>query len=199
MTEQTLELALLLPREAECAACVTEVGRELGRLDGVHAVEADVHRGLLTLNFDEAELSTTDIETLARRAGALAHCADHCPLAVHEHGPLDLQQPLPGEDGAERRVLHVTGMDCADCAFKLQGALRREPGVRDADVDFGSATLAIVLDAHSGHVDDVYRAVRRLGYDTVERRAAARPQTRKRQRRPARRAAPSGSASRAPC
>jgi Zn2+/Cd2+-exporting ATPase len=176
MTEQTLELALLLPREAECASCVTEVGRELGRLDGVHAVAADVHRGLLTLNFDEAELSSTDIQTLARRAGALAHCADHCPLAVHEHGPLDLQQPLPGEDGAQRRVLHVTGMDCADCAFKLQGALRREPGVRDADVDFGSATLAIVLDAKSGRVDDVYRAVRRLGYDTVERRAAARPQ-----------------------
>ena len=40
MTEQTLELAMLLPREAECGKCVDEVGRELVRLDGVHAIEA---------------------------------------------------------------------------------------------------------------------------------------------------------------
>jgi Zn2+/Cd2+-exporting ATPase len=173
MTEQTLELSLLLPREAECASCVTEVGRELGRLGGVHAVEADVRRGLLVLRFDEAEHTSADIEMLARRAGAQAHCADHCPLTVHDHGPLDLRLPLPGEDGAQRRVLHVTGMDCADCAVKLQGALRHEPGVQAADVNFGSATLAIVLDTHRAGVDDVYRAVRRLGYDTVERRTAA--------------------------
>ena len=97
----------------------------------MHAVEADVPRGLLTLSYDEGELTSGDIETFARRAGAQAHCQDHCPLAVHDHGPLDLRQPLPGEDGAERRVLHVTGMDCADCAVKLQGALRRERGVRE--------------------------------------------------------------------
>ena len=172
MTERTLELSLLLPREAECASCVDEVGRELVRLDGVHAVEADVLRGLLKLSYDEGELTTGDIETLARRAGAQAHCQDHCPLAVHDHGPLDLHRPLPGEDGSERRVLHVTGMDCADCALKLQGALRREPGVRRADVNFGAATLAIVIDPKTAGVDDIYRAVRRLGYDTVERKAA---------------------------
>jgi Cd2+/Zn2+-exporting ATPase len=175
VTERTLELALLLPREAECASCVDEVGRELVRLDGVHAVQADVRRGLLKLSYDEGELSTGDIETLARRAGVQAHCEDHCPLAVHDHGPLDLHQPLPSEDGAERRLLHVTGMDCADCAVKLQGALRREPGVREAEVNFGAATLAIVIDPRLAGVDDVYRTVRRLGYDTVERTAAPSP------------------------
>ena len=142
MTEQTLELALLLPRAAECGGCVDEVGRELQRLDGIHGVEPDVSRGLLRVAFDEQRLSGGDVETFARRAGALAHCEEHCPLAVHEHGPLDLSRPLAGENGHERRVLHVTGMDCADCAVKLQGALRRERGVRSADVNFGAATLA---------------------------------------------------------
>src|SRR5665647_1571428 len=102
MTEQTLELAMLLPREA------------------------DVPRGLLNVRFDESTLGAEAVRTLARRAGTQAHCADHCPVAVHDHGQLDLLLPLPGEDGSERRVLHVTGMDCADCAVKLQGALRKE-------------------------------------------------------------------------
>jgi len=175
LSEQTLELALLLPREAECGGCVDEVGRELVRLDGVHAVEADVPRGLLSVRYDPETLSADEVRTFARRAGAQAHCADHCPLAVHDHGQLDLLAPLPGEDGSERRILHVTGMDCADCAVKLQGALRREPGVRRADVNFGAATLALVLDPQRTDVAKVYTAVRHLGYDTVERSQAAAP------------------------
>ncbi len=170
MTDHTLELALLLPRAAECGGCVDEVGRELHRLDGIHGIEPDVSRGLLRVAFDEQRLSGGDVETFARRAGALAHCEEHCPLAVHEHGPLDLSRPLAGENGHERRVLHVTGMDCADCAVKLQGALRRERGVRSADVNFGAATLAVAIDPHETALPEVYRAVRRLGYDTVERR-----------------------------
>ncbi|MCX6363354.1 MAG: heavy metal translocating P-type ATPase [Actinobacteria bacterium] len=173
MTEQTLELAMLLPREAECGKCVDEVGRELGRLDGVHAVEADVPRGLLNVRFDESTLGADEVRTFARRAGAQAHCADHCPLAVHDHGTLDLLQPLPGEDGAAHRVLHVTGMDCADCATKLQGALRKERGVRAADVNFGAATLTVAIDPAKTDLGGVFTAVRRLGYDTVERKTAA--------------------------
>ncbi len=175
MTDRTLELSLLLPRAAECGECVTEVGRELLRLDGIHAVEPDVSRGLLRVGYDEISLDGVDVETFARRAGAQAHCADHCPLAVHQHGPLDLSRPLPGEAPEERRILHVTGMDCADCAVKLQGALRRERGVRSADVNFGAATLAVAIDPHETALPDVYRAVRRLGYDTVERRTAEDP------------------------
>ncbi len=173
MTERTLELALLLPRAAECGGCVEEVGRELLRLDGIHSVDPDVQRGLLGVRFDEGSLSGDAVETFARRAGAQAHCEDHCPLATHAHGPLDLSRPLPGESGGERRVLHVTGMDCADCAVKLQGALRKERGVRSADVNFGAATLAVAIDPGQTALPDVFRAVRRLGYDTVERRAQA--------------------------
>jgi len=175
MTEQTLELAMLLPREAECGKCVDEVGRVLGRLAGVHAVEADVPRGLLNVRFDESTLGADEVRTFARRAGAQAHCPDHCPVAVHEHGQLDLLAPLPGEDGAARRVLHVTGMDCADCATKLQGALRKERGVRAADVNFGAATLSVAIDPAATDLGDVFTAVRRLGYDTVERKTIATP------------------------
>jgi Cd2+/Zn2+-exporting ATPase len=150
---------------------VDEVGSELLRLDGIHGVEPDVTRGLVLVRFDEEALSGDAVETFARRAGAQAHCQEHCPLATHEHGALDLTRPLPGEEGGDRRVLHVTGMDCADCAVKLQSALRKERGVRSADVNFGAATLAIAIDPGQTALPDVYRAVRRLGYDTVERRS----------------------------
>jgi len=173
MTEQALELAMLLPREAECGKCVDAGGRERGRPAGGPAGEADVPRGLLNVRFDESTLGADEVRTFARRAGAQAHCADHCPVAVHDHGQLDLLAPLPGEDGSERRVLHVTGMDCADCAVKLRRALRKERGVRAADVNFGAATLTVAIDPAETDLGGVFTAVRRLGYDTVERKTAS--------------------------
>jgi Cd2+/Zn2+-exporting ATPase len=173
MTERMLELALLLPREAECRDCVQEVGRELLRLDGVTAVTADVPHGLLTVRFDEDLVRPDGIELYARRAGAQAHCALHCPDAVHEHGVLDLQSPAGGDDGLQRRMLHVTGMDCADCADKLQSALRKEAGVAAADVSFGAATLALVFDPEQTNIETLSTVLRRLGYDTLERRAGS--------------------------
>ena len=172
MAEQALELALLLPREAECARCVDEVGRELGRVAGVCAVATDVRRGVLTVSYDEEALRAGDVETYARRAGAQAHCEEHCTVVPHDHGQLDLRLALPGEDGSERRVLHVTGMDCGDCAAKLESALRRELGVLGAEVNFGAATLVVVFDPALTDLGAVFRAVRRLGYDTLERRAS---------------------------
>ena len=59
MTERSLELSLLLPRAAECGGCVDEMGRELLRLDGIHAVETDVPRGLISVRFDEDALAAT--------------------------------------------------------------------------------------------------------------------------------------------
>ncbi len=170
MTERSIDLALVLPRERDCGGCVDEVSRELLRLEGVDAVEADLARGLLHVTHDEDLLSDADIVRLARRIGSATHCEDHCPLAVHEHGQLDLT--AADERPRERRLLHVTGMDCADCAVKLQGALRKEDGVAQADVNFGAATLSVVIDPERIDLDGVFRSVRRMGYDTVERRAA---------------------------
>ena len=196
MTEQTLELALLLPREAECGGCVDEVGRELLRLDGVHAVEADVSRGLLRVRFDEDALSGEAVgpsrAAPARRRTARTTARSRSTT----HGPLDLSRPLPGEDGGERRVLHVTGMDCADCAVKLQGALRRERGVRSADVNFGAATLAVAIDpAQTALARRVPRRApprlrhRRAARQAAASAAAARPRPRGRARLLASRAA----------
>jgi Cd2+/Zn2+-exporting ATPase len=175
MTTKALDLPVLLPRGAECEGCVVELGRELGRVDGVGAVDTDVARGLVHVEYDNDRLSLNDLSRYARRVGAQAHCPLHCPDQTHVHGPLDLELQLPEETAYERRLAHVTGMDCADCALKLEAALRSSPGVIDAGVNFGAATLAVTYDAGRLAWPEVLERVRRHGYDTLERRAAAAP------------------------
>jgi Cd2+/Zn2+-exporting ATPase len=172
MTSRALDLPVLLPRGAECASCVDELGRELGRLDGVNAVEPDVARGLLHVRFDTDALPFDELTRTARRIGVQAHCATHCPDAVHEHGDLDLTLEPPDENRLERRVAHVTGLDCADCALKLEGALRGSAGVVDAGVNFGAATMKVTFDTSEVSFDEILERVRHHGYDTLESRAA---------------------------
>ena len=181
LDEQTLELPLLLPRGAQCAGCVDEVGRELLRLDGVDAVEADLPRGLLTVRHRPGAPTHPELVRVARHVGSQAHCAAHCPVEVHDHEPVSLNPPEEAKR-REQRVLHVTGMDCADCAVKLGTAVGRESGVHDAFVNFGAATLRVDFDPASTSVDRITTAVRRAGYDTVERRAAVAPSAAPRRR-----------------
>ncbi len=70
-------------------------------------------------------------------------------------------------DGRRRTDLAITGMTCAACASKVQGGLRRLPGVQDVTVNFAAATAMI---RHDTSVNDEFlrSAVEALGYGVAE-------------------------------
>lgn len=57
----------------------------------------------------------------------------------------------------------VEGLDCADCAVKIEKAVRELPGAREAVVSYGSGKLFVKLDA-SAPAEAVAQAVLPLGY-----------------------------------
>ena len=180
MTTTALDLPVVLPRGAECAGCVEEFGDGLRRLKGVRDVTADVPRGLLHVSFDNDLIAYDELTRDARRIGAAAHCADHCPRsgddgnghAGHEACNCELVVEPPGVERYEQRLTHVTGLDCADCALRLEGALQHTDGVVSATTSFGASTLKVVFDPHEIVFDQVLEHVRRLGYDTLEGKQA---------------------------
>ncbi len=172
MTTTDLDLPVVLPRGAECAECVEEFGDGLRHLRGVRDVTADVPRGLLHVSFDNQLLAYDDLTRDARRIGAAAHCAAHCPRDGHDQCECQLAVDPGAGDRYEQRLAHVTGLDCADCALKLEGALQHTDGVVSATTSFGAATLKVVFDPQEIAFDQVLEGVRRLGYDTIEGRQA---------------------------
>ena len=179
MTTKQLDLPVLLPRGAECEACVLELSQALGGVPGIQGVSSDLTRGRLQVGFDPAVVSYDDLVRQARRVASRAHCPVHCPDGVHEHGELDFSLALPQSAAdVERRLAHVTGLDCADCALKLEGALRTMPGVIDAEASFGASTLNVTYDPDAVDYDAVLRRIDQLGYGTLEaERAKERTQT----------------------
>jgi Cd2+/Zn2+-exporting ATPase len=59
----------------------------------------------------------------------------------------------------------VSGMDCADCARSVERVVAALPGVDDARVNFGAATLTVVQEAGSAvAADEIAASVARAGY-----------------------------------
>ena len=57
----------------------------------------------------------------------------------------------------------VEGLDCADCAVKIEKAVRELPGAKEVSVAYGSGKLFVKLDA-AAPTEAVARAVEPLGY-----------------------------------
>jgi Cd2+/Zn2+-exporting ATPase len=60
--------------------------------------------------------------------------------------------------------MRVEGMDCSACAIKIEKALKRLPGISDINVNYGTETLALILDEDRTAHKAVEDKIRALGY-----------------------------------
>jgi Cd2+/Zn2+-exporting ATPase len=68
---------------------------------------------------------------------------------------------------SDRKKFRIYGLDCPDCALKLEKALKKLKGVEEASLALGTGELSV---RYSGDVvpDGIESTVRRLGYDIAE-------------------------------
>ncbi|MEA3334469.1 MAG: heavy metal translocating P-type ATPase [Chloroflexota bacterium] len=74
------------------------------------------------------------------------------------------EMALPGSDGQNELSYSIEGMDCADCALKLEKSIGQLPGVDACDVSFVSTKLTLVIDPAVLEPGQVERRVRDMGY-----------------------------------
>ena len=79
------------------------------------------------------------------------------------------------QEGAERTVVRVEGMDCASCAATVERSVAALPGMRRATVNFAAGRLDAEHDPGLG-LEDIEKAVESAGYGWVG------PKTRRRRR-----------------
>ena len=79
--------------------------------------------------------------------------------AVKEAGyGVDLERP---ESDVIRSVFRLTGLDCADCAAKLETKLMATDGIEEASLNFGAAKLTV---SHRIPVESIESIIRQAGY-----------------------------------
>lgn len=130
----------------ECIRCSYKLKGGLEEVKGVAEAKLDPVGSVLTLEYDPNIVS---FESLERRARTLG-----CALA-EQFG---------------HQTYTLTGLDCADCAIKLESAIGRLPGMVWVSANFATAKLSIEYEADKLDPARAIKTVENLGYGVVEAR-----------------------------
>ncbi len=128
----------------DCIRCSHKLKASLELSKGVEEANLDPSTSILTLRYDPNVVSFEVLEKKARDLG--------CALAQrfgHE-------------------TLTLTGLDCADCAIKLEKAVRRLPGILWVAANFATSKLSVEYETNRVSVAQVKTAIKNLGYGVEE-------------------------------
>jgi Cu+-exporting ATPase len=68
----------------------------------------------------------------------------------------------------EKTVINVVGMHCATCAITIEDALKKNSGVSEAKVNFGTEQAFIQYDPGKTELSKLHRIIEEAGYKTVK-------------------------------
>ncbi len=130
--------SILSIRGLDCADCAAKLEKKLAQLKGVTSAK---------VNFPAAKVKvehTAPVQNIIN--------------AVKDSGyGVDVDTPK------EESLLRVYGLDCADCAAKLESKVAALPGVENVRLVFATGQMKVT---HSEPVDGILRAVSGMGYRT---------------------------------
>jgi len=155
-----------------CASCSARVERALAKLPGVERAAVNLATERAQVNYDEELAGPAQMAETIREIGYGPVLADY--------------------------ELGVGGMTCASCSARVERALRRLPGVIEANVNLATERASVHYIPAMAGAEDIAAAIRDAGYepresgDPAQREAgeeAAREQSRRAMRRDLRLAA----------
>jgi len=129
-----------------CAACAQRIQKAVGRMDGVLSAAVNFAAEKLTMEYDSQIVSKQDIIDTIERIGYGV-----VPEAV-----------------IRTVTIPIGGMTCAACAQRIEKALGRLDGVKNASVNLASEKAAVEYDPQIIRISSIKQNIERLGYKALE-------------------------------
>ncbi len=145
-----LDIPLLLPRIKDVKdQCVQQLQKRLLEHRGFHKVHIEQKDGeaLLCLHYDPNLISLEKVKRLAKEGGA------------------EITRQF------EHEILHITGMDCADCAGSIEHIMKHRAGVITVSVNYAAEKMRIEYDTRKLDHDKIVRRIRSMGYGIEEEKS----------------------------
>lgn len=135
----------------DCADCAAKLEKKVAGLEGVKSVQVNFGASKMTVEHAIA------LEKILK--------------AIDEVG---YQARLEGAEGRARKsVFRLSGLDCADCAVKLEKKVRGVAGVSAVSVNFGASKMTV---EHTAPIESILKAVDEAGYGAELEGAGKRPE-----------------------
>lgn len=132
----------------------------LAGMDGVKDVQASCANARVCFSYDPEK---TQPESVIHSLVSLGyHAADpQTARDVPVHSA-----PFPAKDGGAlaRMVLSIEGMSCINCEMRIEAALKKLKGVKEARVSYSSSTAAVRYDPRVTTPEQITEAIEKLDY-----------------------------------
>ena len=142
-TESTV-LSKLLVTGMDCPDCAAKVEKAVKRMPGVGKATIVFPAGRLDVEYDSQQIDVTQVLDKIKKLGYEAREDD---------------QKIPTV--SQTTDFCIIGMDCADCAAKLEKRMAKVPGIETAHVNFGASKMTVI---HSGPVAEILSTIEKMGY-----------------------------------
>ncbi|MCU7497600.1 MAG: cadmium-translocating P-type ATPase, partial [Ignavibacteria bacterium] len=142
-TESTVSSKLLVTG-MDCPDCAAKVEKAVKRMPGVIDAIVVFPAGRLNVEYNSKQIGITQVLDKIKKLGYEAREEDKKLLTA-----------------AQTTDFCIIGMDCADCAAKLEKRISKVPGVEAAQVNFGTSKMMVT---HSGPVAEILSTIEKMGY-----------------------------------
>ncbi|MDF2570126.1 MAG: cadA [Sporomusa sp.] len=132
----------------DCADCAAKVEKAVRRLAGVADVRMNFTAGKMKVNYDEHVLGIDEIVNVVNGFGYRA----------------TLPKVTQAVTGYHKTIFRLSGLDCADCAAKLEKRVAGLAGVHTVLLNFGAGKMTV---EHNVTDRDIIEAVQQAGYQAV--------------------------------
>ncbi len=152
-----------------CASCVRRIEKALGKVDGVREASVNLATEKARVVFDPRVASLADLQAAVEKAGYGVR--DFPSQGPAEPAPTPAPVTSPPTTGDV--VLPIEGMTCASCVRRIEKALGKVDGVREASVNLATEKARVVFDPSLVGLDEMRAAVEKAGYKVGEVAAQA--------------------------
>jgi Zn2+/Cd2+-exporting ATPase len=130
----------------DCGDCAAKVEKAVGQSSGVVLAKINFAAGKMKIQYDPIVVQKAEIEKLIRGLGY---------KAISDEG---------SRTSGTKTVLGIEGMDCGDCAAKLEKRIADMQGVQSVAINFGAGKMTV---EHTIDVQDIMRVVEQAGYKAI--------------------------------
>jgi Cd2+/Zn2+-exporting ATPase len=134
----------LLVTGMDCPDCAAKVEKAVKRMPGVGNATIVFPAGRLNVEYDSHQTGITQVLDKIKKLGYEAQ---------------EEEQKI--SEVSQTTDFCIIGMDCADCAAKLEKRMAKVPGVETANVNFGASKMTVI---HSGAVAEILSTIEKMGY-----------------------------------
>lgn len=142
--KESTVLSKLLVTGMDCPDCAAKVEKAVKRIPGVGNATIVFPAGRLNVEYDSEQTGVTQVLDKIKKLGYEAREDD---------------QKIPTV--SQTTDFCIIGMDCADCAAKLEKRMAKVPGIETVRVNFGASKMTV---SHSGPVTEILSTIEKMGY-----------------------------------